>query len=146
MTDDKLREMEEIKQLKSRYFRLMDTKKFDDWSFCFTEDVKARYEGAPRFSESMPTDIEIEGSGDLVNGVRSLLENAVSTHQGFMPELEILGDKKASGIWAMYDRVLLSSCDFQGWGHYHEEYVKESSGWKIKSIHLTRLRVEEVWL
>ena len=146
MTSDKFQEMEDIRQLKSRYFRLMDTKKFDDWSSCFTEDVKAHYEGAPRFSASMSSDIQIDGRGALVDGVRSLLENAVSTHQGFMPELEILSEKKASGVWAMYDRVLLTSCDFRGWGHYHEEYVKESSGWKIKSIHLTRLRVEEVWL
>jgi hypothetical protein len=146
MTNNELQEMEEIRQLKSRYFRLMDTKNFDDWSSCFTADVKARYEGAPRFSASMPTDIQIQGRGALLDGVRSLLENAVSTHQGFMPELEMLDGKTASGIWAMYDRVLLPSCDFRGWGHYHEEYVKESLGWKIKSIHLTRLHVEEVWL
>ena len=46
----------------------------------------------------------------------------------------------------MYDQVRLPTCIFEGWGHYHEEYVKENGEWKIKSIYLTRLHTEENWV
>ena len=29
-----------------------------------------------------------------------------------------------------------------GYGHYHETYVKEDGAWKIKTIRISRLRVE----
>ena len=67
MTDE-LTEIEAIKQLKSRYFRLMDTQQFDDWHTCFTDDVTATYEGAPRASDDLPVDIRIAGCADLVGG------------------------------------------------------------------------------
>ena len=37
-------EFEQIRQLKSRYFRQMDCKEWDAWEHCFTEDVEAVYE------------------------------------------------------------------------------------------------------
>ena len=44
MTDDatsplqQLLDIEQIKQLKARYFRLMDTKQWDDWGMVFATD------------------------------------------------------------------------------------------------------------
>ena len=61
-------------------------------------------------------------------------------------EIEILSDEKATGIWAMFDYVRLPTCNFKGWGHYHEVYVRSSEGWKIEKIHLTRLHTEEEWV
>jgi hypothetical protein len=119
---DQLTEIEAIKQLKSRYFRLMDTQQFDDWH------------------------IKIEGCAALVAGVRGLMTGAQSIHQGYMPEIELTSATTATGIWSMYDQVRLPTCIFEGWGHYHEEYVKENGEWKIKSIHLTRLHTEENWI
>ena len=45
---DQMNELEAIRQLKSRYFRLMDTQQWEPWADCFTADVSALYEGAPR--------------------------------------------------------------------------------------------------
>jgi hypothetical protein len=39
----------------------------------------------------------------------------------------------------------LPNCIFKGYGHYEEEYVKEASGWKIKSVLLTRLHCDIQW-
>jgi hypothetical protein len=32
----------------------------------------------------------------------------------------------------------------QGYGHYHEEYVREDGEWKIARLELSRLRVDPV--
>jgi 3-phenylpropionate/cinnamic acid dioxygenase small subunit len=37
-----LEEIEAIKRLKARYFRLMDTKQWDQWGDVFTEDAHLR--------------------------------------------------------------------------------------------------------
>ena len=60
--------LEDISQLKARYFRLMDTQQWDSWHNCFTDDVSATYEGAPRISEEEPEDIHITGREELVEG------------------------------------------------------------------------------
>jgi len=142
----KAEDLEQIQVLKARYFRLMDTQQWNDWHNCFTEDVAATYEGAPRVSINEPTEINIQGRENLVEGVKKLMTGAKSMHQGFMPEIEIIDDSKAKAIWAMFDYVRLPTCNFKGWGHYHEEYLRSSSGWKIRKIHLTRLHTEEEWI
>ena len=142
---DQHNEFEAIRQLKSRYFRLMDTQQWEAWKDCFTDDVSAFYEGAPRVNPDAPTDIGCEGKQALIDGVSQLMEGAVSMHQGFMPEIELTSATTAKAIWAMFDYVRLPTCAFKGWGHYHEEYVKENGQWKMKKIHLTRLHTEEQW-
>lgn len=146
MTPEQLDDMEAIRQLKSRYFRLMDTQAFERWDTCFTANVTARYEGVPRASADLPTDIDISGRDELVAGVKALMTGAQSIHQGYMPEIELTSATTAKAIWSMYDYVMLPTCHFQGWGHYHEDYVKEADGWKISKILLTRLHTEEVWV
>ena len=138
--------LEAIRQLKSRYFRLMDTQQWEAWKDCFTEDISAMYEGAPRASVELPTEIGCEGRDALIEGVSTLLTGAHSMHQGFMPEIELTSATTARAIWSMFDYVRLPTCNFRGWGHYHEDYVKQGGEWKIHKIHLTRLHTEEEWV
>ena len=146
MTLEDMNELEAIRQLKARYFRLMDTQDWEQFPGCFTADVHAHYEGVPRASEDLPLDIKIDGRDELVDGIRTLMTGAQSMHQGFMPELELTGADSARGIWSMFDYVRLPTSHFKGWGHYHEIYAREAGVWRIKSIHLTRLHTEEVFL
>lgn len=146
MTIDEQNDLEAIRQLKARYFRLMDTRQWDAWRDCFTEDVTACYEGVPRASDDLPLDINIEGREVLIDGVSTLMVGATSIHQGYMPEIELTSATTAHGIWTMFDYVRLPTCNFKGWGHYHEDYVKEGGQWRIKKIHLTRLHTEEDWI
>jgi hypothetical protein len=113
MTSDQMSDLEAIRQLKARYFRLMDTQQWEAWADCFTADVSAFYEGAPRADPKQPVDVGLEGRAELVKGVSSLLRGAKSIHQGFMPELELTSPTTARGIWAMFDYVMLPTCHFQ---------------------------------
>jgi hypothetical protein len=146
MTIEQMNDLEAIRQLKARYFRLMDTQQWDAWAECFTVDVSAFYEGAPRANPTLPVDVGCEGRAQLVKAVSTLMKGAKSIHQGFMPEIELTSATTARGVWAMFDSVMLPTCHFQGWGHYHEEYIKEGGTWKMKKIHLTRLHTSEKFL
>ena len=136
--------LEELQALKARYFRLMDTKRWDEWADVFAEDLTAWVEDQPERTYA--------GREDFVSSVSSTLAEAVTVHQGHMPELELGGwgddgPTTASGIWAMSDYVEFprpeGSLVLQGYGHYHETYRREADGrWRIASLRLTRLRVD----
>ena len=91
-------EIEEIKKLKAKYFRLMDKKLWDEWADLFTEDVTAVYEGPH-------PDIHYNGRDEIVKITSETLANAVTAHHGHMPEIELKGPTEATGTWAMYDFV-----------------------------------------
>lgn len=146
MTIDQMNDLEAIRQVKARYFRLMDTQQWKEWESCFTADISAFYAGVPRARPDLPLDVGCEGRTTLVEGISKLMTGAQSIHQGFMPELELTSATTARGIWAMFDFVMLPTCHFKGWGHYHEDYVKEGGAWKLKKIRLTRLHTEEKFL
>jgi SnoaL-like protein len=129
-----LEEIEAIKQLKARYFRLLDTKQWSEFGDLFTVD--ATVEASPN-----PDEIYI-GRSDIVRKVSAVLREATTVHHGHMPEIELTGDGSATGIWAMYDFVDLPQLVLHGWGHYHEQYAKQGGIWRIHRLTLTRLRLD----
>ncbi len=95
MTPEDLVEIEAIKQLKARYFRCMDEKRWDDWGQVFTEDaILDASQDAPRI---------VTGRTKIVRVVSKNLADAVTVHHGHMPEVELTGLKTARGIWPMED-------------------------------------------
>jgi hypothetical protein len=139
-------DIEQIKQLKARYFRLMDQKRWDEWANIFAEDVTAVYFNAPsdRPKDGLP-ELRCNGRTELVGTVKEILSKGISMHHGHMPEIEITSPTTARGIWAMFDYLRLPNCIYKGYGHYEEDYVKEKDGWKIKTILLTRLHCDIQW-
>jgi len=126
--------VEEIKQLKARYFRFLDTKDWAGLASVFTADAVLEAEGRAR-----------EGADNIVGFVAKFLEGAVSVHHGHMPEITITGPDSATGVWAMFDYLQLPTeppSELRGYGHYHEEYVREDGVWRIRRLVLTRLRVD----
>jgi hypothetical protein len=128
-------DIEEIKKLKARYFRLMDKKLWDEWRELFTEDVVAIYHGPH-------PEIRYAGREDMVSRTSAALADAVTVHHGHMPEIELTSPTTATGIWAMFDRVKMPGLLLKGYGHYEEEYVKRDGRWRIRNLRLTRLHVE----
>ncbi|MCS5626494.1 MAG: nuclear transport factor 2 family protein, partial [Planctomycetes bacterium] len=54
-------------------------------------------------------------------------------------EIELTSEETARGIWSMFDRVDHPSYLLIGYGHYTEQYRKESGEWRIAELVLTRL-------
>jgi hypothetical protein len=133
-------DIEAIKQLKARYFRLMDTKDWDAWGQVFAEDCEMVVDSRP--GSAAGDVMAITGRKTIVEMVRSQVGPAVTVHHGHMPEIDLTSSDTAKGIWAMEDVVELpGERMLHGFGHYHETYVKTPEGWKIARLHLTRLRV-----
>ncbi len=139
MTRDDLVEIERIRQLKARYFRLMDQQKWEEWArvFCADVTIDTSDDGAPR----------IEGRDAFVAFLRPILENVRTVHHGHAAEIEITGPESARGIWAMEDMLWWSpaagGAHVWGTGWYYETYRKESDGeWRILELVLVRQRVE----
>ena len=61
-----LQDLEDIRQLKSRYFRLMDTQQWDTWQHCFTDDISAFYEANGKgLASAAPTPAAVVPPADV---------------------------------------------------------------------------------
>ncbi len=126
----RLEAIEAIRQLKARYFRLLDTKDWDAWREVFTEDFEGEVHGPHPV-------IAFKGRDQMVETNRRVLAEAPTVHHGHTPEIELTSADTATGIWAMVDVVTLGE-GFTGYGHYHEEYRKVDGEWRIARLRLTR--------
>ena len=128
-------DIEAIRQLKARYFRAMDTKDWDGMRATLTDDVviDTSEAGGGVFS----------GGDEFMVFLKDVLGDAVTVHQGHMPELDVTSETTATGIWALNDIVIWpNGTRLDGYGHYHETYEKLPDGWRIATSKLTRLHVD----
>lgn len=150
MTDtERLLAIEEIKSLKARYFRTMDTKDWAGLGTVFAPDSVFDFREATRDptnpDASLPVTEPVEGGEAIVAAISAALEGINSVHHGHMPEIEIMSATTAKALWPMEDviRAVDGERDFafKGYGHYHETYERIDGEWRIKTSKLTRLRV-----
>jgi SnoaL-like domain len=137
-------DFQEIQKLKARYFRFMDTKQWEDFGDLFTEDLKFYIVSGSASGSAEPT---FDGREALISYLAASDPGKVTVHQGHMPEIEFTGEDTATGVWAMFDWVDDPGRGgaWQGFGHYHERYVRAADGrWRISEVRLTRLRVDRV--
>ena len=145
MTDvERLLAIEEIKRLKSRYFYYFDYKDWARW--------KAEVWAPDGRLEVPEASMDVHGVDNIIKWASQSAGSQISTHHGHMPDIEILSDDTAKGVWAMEDILRLDRATpapggyiyLHGFGHYHETYVRLAVGWRIKSTRLTRLYVERL--
>ena len=140
---DKFEALEDIRALKAKYCRYIDTKQWERLRALFSAD--ARFEGFGSAPDGADADV-------FVQGVSARLQEAVSVHHCHTPEIVFFGPDRARGVWAMQDflewpqairlKEAPEARGFVGFGHYEEEYVREGDGWKMRFVRLTRLRVD----
>lgn len=131
----------DIHMLKARYFRTLDQKDWAAHEAVFAPDLVAEFEAAGE---------PVHGAAVHVANLAPILEHVVTVHHGHTPEITILSDDEATGVWAMEDKLWVqpgSTLPFtflHGYGHYHERYVRLAGEWRIKEVRLARLRVDTV--
>ncbi|BBX64732.1 hypothetical protein MSAS_39060 [Mycobacterium saskatchewanense] len=122
-------DIEAIKQLKYRYLRALDTKRWDDFADTLADDVVGDY------GSSLGEELHFTNRVDLVNFMRKSLGPAVITeHRVTHPEITVTGDE-ASGTWYLQDRVIVADFNFMliGAAFYRDSYRRTGDGWRISA-------------
>jgi hypothetical protein len=121
-------DIEAIKQLKYRYFRTLDTKRWDDLGETLSPDATAAYDGG-RYS--------FNGRNAILTFLRDALGSprVISMHHGHHPEIEIIDENRARGTWYLEDMVIFRDIGMvlHGAAFYADEYLRIGGAWKILS-------------
>jgi SnoaL-like domain len=155
--------IEEIRQLKARYFHCTDIKDWKGLGETFAEDVQfdmrdsfkavdpvsgaARVYGRPELLLGVDTSTwNMCGRDEIVaNGARQFAD-VCTVHHGCNPQIVIRSEEEADGIWAMTDLLRFPSGspiqEIRGFGHYHERYRRIGGHWLIQTETLIRLRID----
>lgn len=115
-----------IQQLKYRYFRAVDTHDWELLSGCLTEDCTARYDQG-KYS--------FDGRDMIISGLKAVMDSPhkLTMHQGHHPEISLLDEQNATGIWYLQDYVVDAK---EGWflfgtAIYEDRYRKVNGEWLL---------------
>ncbi|MGV9798724.1 nuclear transport factor 2 family protein [Mycobacterium sp. NPDC003449] len=122
-------DIDEIKQVKYRYLRALDTKNWDEFADTLTEDVAGDY------GQSLGEALHFTERDTLVEFMkRSLGPEIITEHRVAHPEITVTGDE-ATATWYLQDRVIAPDFNFMliGAAFYHDAYRRTGDGWKISA-------------
>jgi hypothetical protein len=140
-----LEALESIRQVKYRYLRYVDLKRWDDLAGTFTPNATADY-GTPALGEP----IRLEGRDAIVAFLRdSLGPGIITTHFAGQPEITVDDDDgdAASGTWCFEDTVIATEYRvmIKGSAFYEDRYARGGDGqWRI--AHTGYVRTYEMTL
>jgi len=147
---EELKAFDEIRQIKARYFRGVDTGDSELVRAILAEDCVLDYMGCctdPKTGQDfLPAmNVVMRGNASWTSTGLSAF-GIVSVHQGHNCEIELTGDTAANVIWSMTDRLYMppggAYALMTGYGFYYETYVRIAGRWKINTLRIKRIRVE----
>ncbi len=130
-----LLDIEAIKQLKHAYFRCIDTANFEELATLFHEDVTVHFTGGNY-------EWKLQGRDEYLDAVKASFTNqAVGHHNGHHPEIQILNENEATGLWYLADNMWVMNFDFftTGTAIYWDRYLKVDGRWTIKDTRYRRV-------
>jgi hypothetical protein len=124
-------ELEQIKRLKSRYYRLQDQDRWDEWGELFTEDCEV--------TDPLDRNVMLHGRDAIAQRTAQVAGASSRAHRGTMPDLELLDERTASGTWALHCAATFPSDSDRStnfiYGYYTDEYRKDADGqWRIRRM------------
>lgn len=130
-----LSDMEDIRTLKHRYFRGIDTADMALLGSLFTSDISVDYRGGNYRACFRGRDNMLEF---LANAFHS---GALAMHHGHMPEIRLTGDNSAEGIWYLEDIFINLETATHTFGSaiYRDIYAREGGVWKIARTEYDRV-------
>ncbi len=125
-----LLEIEQIKHLKARYCTCVAKEDWPTFMSLFSEDLA--------FMTPDGTIYQPRSAFEKMH-IRTLQEPKVwGVVHCYTPIIEITGENSAKGVWGMEDIHVWPGdgprIGHHGYGHYHEDYVRTTDGWKFKRI------------
>lgn len=131
----RLMDIEAIKKLKHAYFRCVDTANFEEQAEIYHDDVEVDFIGGGYEWKLQGKEAYIEAQKGAFH------KQSVGHHNGHHPEIQMLSDTEATGIWYLSDNMWVTSFNFftSGTALYWDRYVKVDGCWKIKSTSYRRL-------
>lgn len=122
--------LEEIKRLKYRYLRCVDTKSWDELAGTLAADATADY-GTPVYGRPL----SFAGRAAIVDFLRDKLgPDMITVHAAGQPEIDIDGDA-ATGVWSFQDTVIATAhrVVIAGAAFYEDRYTRGGDGrWRIQ--------------
>jgi len=129
-----LSDFEDIRTLKHKYFRSIDTANLEVLRTLFTDDVTVEFRGGDY-------KVKFQGLEQYVVFIaNSFHADAVAMHQGHMPEITLHGDK-AEATWYLED-IFINLADKTktiGSALYYDKLVRTKDGWKISDTQYDRI-------
>ena len=135
-----LKDVQAIQELKSKYFRALDTKNWDALETTMTPNISADYaNGKPVF----------HGPKEITNYFReSMPDTGIALHQGHDPVIWFESDAVAYGKWYLQVNMIFAEgspycgTQIQGSAIYTDKYVKVDGRWLIEDIGCLRVYEE----
>lgn len=129
-----LADVDAIVRLKHAYFRLLDTKRFDELGELLTADATSAFDSGK---------LSHQGRRAIVAFLRDAIgqPGIVTMHHGHHPEIVLTSPETATGTWYLEDRVIVHSRGFElhGTALYHDRYRKEDGRWSISHTGYDRI-------
>jgi SnoaL-like domain len=127
---ERLAALEDIKLLKARRDRFLDTKDWDALEALHVPEHHSYNGDYPPWTTA----------SEMVANVREIMKSLKTAHQSHTPEITFQSPTRASGIWAMIGISLWNQSDeehfFVAAGHYFETYEKRNGHWLFTSRRL----------
>ena len=134
-TLEQMPDLEEIKVLKHRYFRLMDTGQWEDLRHLFTKDIHVDFRGGTYR-------VRLDGCEDMIEFLSNSFHSGAATmHHGHMPEITITDRDSAEGVWYLDDITIHLEDNIQTFGGaiYRDQYRRVDGAWKIARTEYDRV-------
>lgn len=130
-----LSDLEEIKLVKHRYFRGIDTADGALLETLFTDDVEVCYLGGGYR-------VDVRGRANMLEFIaNSFNSDALAMHHPHGPEITFTGPDSADGIWYLEDLFINLERRTHTYGSalYRDRYVREGGVWRIAVTHYERV-------
>ncbi len=131
----RLMDMEAIRQLKHAYFRCIDTANFEELATLFHEDVLVHFIGGNY-------EWKLQGRDEYIRSIQqAFTRQAIGHHNGHHPEIQILSDREATGIWYLADNMWILDARYftTGTALYWDRYRKSDGRWQITETRYERI-------
>lgn len=134
-TLQQLSDMEDLRTLKHRYFRAIDTADTALLAGLFTEEIEVDYRGGNYRARFAGREAMMEFLGNAFHS------DALAMHHGHMPEIRLTGDNSAEGIWYLEDIFINLAARTHTFGSaiYRDAYARVGGVWKIARTEYDRV-------